>query len=72
MGNEGVAVPVAPHGGTRSIPPHPMSSTSRNAGRCPHCEASIPAGRILIEYETAGRLAAYADCPECGDVVSPA
>jgi hypothetical protein len=49
-----------------------MSSTSRNAGRCPHCEASIPAGRILIEYETAGRLAAYADCPECGDVVSPA
>ncbi|MFB6123566.1 MAG: hypothetical protein ABEJ78_08915 [Haloferacaceae archaeon] len=48
-----------------------MSSTSRNTGRCPHCEASIPASRVLIEYETATGPAAYADCPECGDVVDP-
>ncbi|MFB6354799.1 MAG: hypothetical protein ABEJ92_12025 [Halobacteriales archaeon] len=42
-------------------------------GACPECGATIPAGGLLIEYETAdGGSARYAECPACRDVVHPA
>ncbi len=44
----------------------------RVLGHCPDCGSAIPAGRALIEYETAtGRPAVYAECPDCRDVVHP-
>ncbi|MGM0604040.1 MAG: hypothetical protein ACQETB_00045 [Halobacteriota archaeon] len=38
-------------------------------GRCPFCGADIPAQQALIEYESSGGPAIYAECPDCGDVV---
>jgi uncharacterized C2H2 Zn-finger protein len=46
-------------------------STHAALGRCPHCEASIPAGMLLIEYERRDGPACYAECPGCGAVVRP-
>lgn len=46
-------------------------STGRTLGRCPHCEAGIPTGRLLIEYETEAGRDLFAECPECGVVVTP-
>ncbi|MFB6153745.1 MAG: hypothetical protein ABEJ27_05790 [Halodesulfurarchaeum sp.] len=40
-------------------------------GVCPHCEATISRGDVLIEYERRGQTARYADCPGCGRVVHP-
>ena len=49
-----------------------MTTTGTNAlGRCPECDAEIPASRILIEYETAEGTEAFAECPGCLDVVHP-
>lgn len=39
-------------------------------GLCPFCGASFSAYDILIEYETDDGPAAYAECPDCRDVVS--
>jgi hypothetical protein len=41
-------------------------------GRCPGCDAPIPAARLLIEYRTAeGWPRMYAECPSCASVVHP-
>ncbi|WP_166377202.1 hypothetical protein [Halorubrum sp. BOL3-1] len=41
-------------------------------GRCPTCGTAIPSGRTLVEYERAnGERRRFADCPECGGVVTP-
>lgn len=40
-------------------------------GVCPSCDAEITRYDVLIEYETAGGEARYAECPGCHDVVSP-
>ena len=40
-------------------------------GCCPECEEPIPARRLLIEYETDEGPDAFAECPDCGDVVHP-
>jgi len=41
-------------------------------GRCPDCDESISPGWRLIEYEKDdGTKYVWAECPECGDVVSP-
>lgn len=55
-----------------------MSGTDRRGSRphspgdCPHCEARIPRGAVLIEYETVeGPTRMFAECPDCGEVVHP-
>jgi len=48
-----------------------MHPTSDILGVCPHCGASIPAGQLLIEYETDDETAIYAECPDCTAVVHP-
>lgn len=46
-------------------------STGRSLGSCPHCEADVPPGRLLIEYETKSGQDLFAECPDCGVVVTP-
>lgn len=48
-----------------------MDSRRSPLGACPTCKADIPSGQLLIEYETADDTAVYAECPNCGDVVTP-
>jgi predicted RNA-binding Zn-ribbon protein involved in translation (DUF1610 family) len=49
-----------------------MSRSNTNLGQCPECGASIPEVYLLIEYKTAsGDDAAFAECPNCGEVVAP-
>lgn len=50
---------------------HHMSKTQESLGRCPNCEADIPASRLLIEYESADGPGVFAECPDCGGVVAP-
>jgi hypothetical protein len=40
-------------------------------GTCPLCDAAIPAGLVLIEYEREDGPAAFAECPDCTEVVRP-
>ena len=41
-------------------------------GWCPDCEAPIPTGQLLIEYETSrGWPQMFAECPACTKVVHP-
>lgn len=41
-------------------------------GRCPHCQATIPDGYLLIRYESAnGWPTMFAECPDCEAVVHP-
>lgn len=46
-------------------------STGRTLGACPHCEATIPAAKLLIEYETSSGRDRFAECPACEVVVTP-
>jgi hypothetical protein len=46
----------------------PNSST---LGACPNCRADLTAAHVLIEYEADGQHEAYAECPQCSEVVSP-
>jgi NAD-dependent SIR2 family protein deacetylase len=49
-----------------------VNATTHELGTCPHCDAAIPTSRVLIEYETSDGPSAYAECPDCRDVVHPA
>lgn len=49
-----------------------MSAQRSTVGRCPRCDEPIPRGRLLIEYETREGPDAFAECPDCRDVVHPA
>jgi len=49
----------------------PMATHAAPLGRCPECEATIPAGMLLIAYERDDGPACYAECPDCGAVVRP-
>lgn len=40
-------------------------------GHCPRCQTTIKEEWTLITYERRDGRAAYAECPECGDVVHP-
>jgi len=41
-------------------------------GRCPDCDVQISDAWVLIEYEkNDGETGVWAECPECGNVVSP-
>lgn len=48
-----------------------MASTQTILGTCPCCDAAIPDGWLLIEYETADGSDRYAECPECTQIVHP-
>ncbi|WP_276300689.1 hypothetical protein [Halorussus lipolyticus] len=46
-------------------------SPASTLGRCPNCGEAITRDCVLIEYESKGRPAAFAECPDCRDVVHP-
>jgi uncharacterized C2H2 Zn-finger protein len=48
-----------------------MSTRAAPLGRCPECDAAIPAGNLLIAYERRDGPACYAECPACEAVVHP-
>jgi hypothetical protein len=48
-----------------------MVTNGSTLGDCPTCETEIPAGLLLIEYETADGRAVYAECPSCVEPVHP-
>lgn len=48
-----------------------MSETQETLGDCPDCDVSIPMSQLLIEYESSEGPDLFAECPECGGVVSP-
>jgi len=49
-----------------------MANDVKALGNCPHCGHNITPAYLLIEYERSnGERGAYAECPECEDVVSP-
>ncbi|SDZ94779.1 hypothetical protein SAMN04488065_1373 [Haloplanus vescus] len=49
----------------------PMPSQSPTLGDCPNCHTDISRHSLLIEYDTTDGPAAYAECPDCRDVVHP-
>ncbi|WP_176791190.1 DUF7837 family putative zinc-binding protein [Haloplanus vescus] len=48
-----------------------MPSQSPTLGDCPNCHTDISRHSLLIEYDTTDGPAAYAECPDCRDVVHP-
>jgi len=48
-----------------------MATHAASLGRCPDCGTSIPADRLLIEYERSDGPACYAECPNCREIVRP-
>ncbi len=50
---------------------HTMSSKTQLLGVCPECDADIPPGAVLVEYERNGQRVAYAECPDCVEPVHP-
>ena len=49
-----------------------MTQNASVLGRCPECGADISRAWLLIEYEkTDGTTGIWAECPACGEVVSP-
>lgn len=57
--------PVA--GGTSTM----SASNSSTLGACPECRTDVTEADVLIEYEASGQREAFAECPRCGEVVSP-
>ena len=50
----------------------PTMSVDRAAlGDCPHCRTEIREIHLLIEYETGDGSDAFAECPDCAEVVHP-
>ncbi|WP_192498284.1 DUF7837 family putative zinc-binding protein [Halorussus halophilus] len=48
-----------------------MSTNRTTLGDCPNCGGTITRAYLLIEYESAGQPAKFAECPNCRDVVHP-
>lgn len=43
-----------------------MTVDNTELGRCPHCNESVPAEEMVIDYEgKRGRRVTAAKCPEC-------
>lgn len=49
-----------------------MTAQRPSLGECPSCGTEIADRHVLIQYQTATGPDVYADCPGCGNVVSPA
>jgi hypothetical protein len=64
--------PLGPQRGRHNVcSTHPMTTQDSSLGTCPSCSATIPAGLVLIEYERADGAAAFAECPDCHEVIRP-
>lgn len=48
-----------------------MSIDHSPLGVCSFCESTIRTRDIIIEYEKNGIQSAFAECPECNEVVDP-
>lgn len=48
-----------------------MSFNAKPLGHCPTCGAEITRDFLLIEYESEGRPARFAECPDCRNIVHP-
>lgn len=48
-----------------------MSVDRAALGDCPHCRTEIREIHLLIEYETGDGSDAFAECPDCAEVVHP-
>lgn len=49
-----------------------MPADNSSLGRCPNCGREITPANLLIEYETdEDEHAAFAECPQCNEIVSP-
>lgn len=46
-------------------------SHASTLGRCPNCDEAITRDYLIIEYESKGRPAKFAECPDCRNVVHP-
>lgn len=51
--------------------PATESSDDSPPGTCPECRAAVAASDVLIEYDVDDQREAFAECPACGEVVSP-
>jgi len=69
MGNS--PVHTLPTGRRTGGTPTMSASNSSTLGTCPDCRAAVAAADVLIEYEVDGQREAFAECPQCGEVVSP-
>ena len=50
-----------------------MSQNQSAPGTCPECGRQIQSAYILITYEKGdGTAGAFAECPQCNEVVEPA
>lgn len=49
-----------------------MTDDTSILGRCPDCGERISRAGVLVEYEKDdGTVGIWAECPQCGSVVSP-
>ena len=54
-------------GGTSTM----SASNAPTPDACPECRATVSESDVLIEYEANGGREVFAECPGCGEVVSP-
>jgi len=48
-----------------------MVDQDQSIGVCPFCGSTLPAGSVLIEYESAGEQRVFARCSDCREPVHP-
>lgn len=48
-----------------------MTTITPDVGDCPVCGAGVTRTDLLIQYETDSGPAAYAECPDCQEIVHP-
>jgi len=61
---------ILSHAPSSPFPTH-MSNTASELGTCPFCGSVIPAGAVLIEYETNEETRVFAECYDCDEPVQP-
>lgn len=49
-----------------------MAASNSTLGSCQFCGAPVADRHVIIRYETEdGATGAWAECPECGEIVDP-
>ena len=48
-----------------------MVEHDQSIGVCPFCGSALPAGSVLIEYESDGEQRVFARCSDCREPVHP-
>lgn len=51
--------------------PATVADARATLGDCPHCRTRLGEAHLLIEYETGDGPDAFAECPDCAEVVHP-